>query len=156
MKNLFLSALATVTMFVTLYSCSTNDDDENLSVDAQIQQVSSSVKSGTWIISSYIDSGDDETNDFTGYTFTFEESGSLTATNGTNTYTGSWSVTQDDRSDDDSNDDDIDFNIFFSAPEKFQDLTDDWDVVSVSSTKIDLIDISGGNGGTDTLTFVKQ
>jgi hypothetical protein len=35
----------------------------------------------------------------------------------------------------------------------FEDLVDDWDFISVSNTKIELIDISGGNGGTDYLTF---
>ena len=35
----------------------------------------------------------------------------------------------------------------------FEELNDDWDVVSQSATKIELIDVSGGNGGTDYLTF---
>ncbi len=38
----------------------------------------------------------------------------------------------------------------------FEELSDDWDIISHSSTKIELIDISGGNGGTDYLTFEKQ
>jgi hypothetical protein len=38
----------------------------------------------------------------------------------------------------------------------FEDLNDDWDIISRSSTKIELIDISGGNGGTDYLTFEKN
>ena len=29
----------------------------------------------------------------------------------------------------------------------FEDLNDDWDFISQSSTKIELIDVSGGNGG---------
>ena len=38
----------------------------------------------------------------------------------------------------------------------FEDLNDDWDIISQSSSKIELIDISGGNGGTDYLTFEKK
>ena len=38
----------------------------------------------------------------------------------------------------------------------FEDLNDDWDFISQSSTKIELIDVSGGNGGTDYLTFEKN
>ncbi|MDA0719138.1 MAG: hypothetical protein O2934_03230 [Bacteroidetes bacterium] len=51
--------------------------------------------------------------------------------------------------------DDDDFILDFAVPESsdFEDLIDDWDFISVSNTKIELIDISGGNGGTDYLTF---
>jgi hypothetical protein len=35
----------------------------------------------------------------------------------------------------------------------FEDLNDDWDIISHSPTKIELKDVSGGNGGTDYLTF---
>ena len=84
----------------------------------------------------------------------------MVATNGTNTMTGTWSVTDDSNSssDDSNDDDDIDFNIFFPVPDSndFQDLNDDWDIVSTSSTRIELIDISVGNGGTDMLTFEKN
>jgi hypothetical protein len=54
-----------------------------------------------------------------------------------------------------SSDDDDDFILDFAVPESsdFEDLIDDWDFISVSNTKIELIDISGGNGGADYLTF---
>ena len=50
----------------------------------------------------------------------------------------------------------IDFNIFFSAPPDFAELTEDWNIISYSSQKIELIHESGGNGGTDLLTFEKN
>jgi hypothetical protein len=78
----------------------------------------------------------------------------LTATNGTLTHTGIWSVT-DSNSNDDSMDD-LDFNIAFTTPANFLELTDDWDIQSRTDTKIELIDVSGGNGGTDYLTFEKN
>ncbi|MDX1313889.1 MAG: hypothetical protein R3356_00185 [Eudoraea sp.] len=49
----------------------------------------------------------------------------------------------------------IDFNIFFAAPEDFAELTEDWNIVSYSSNKIELIHVSGGNGDIDLLTFEK-
>jgi hypothetical protein len=61
-----------------------------------------------------------------------------------------------DDSNDDSPSNDLDFNIGFTAPANFADLTDDWDIVTYSDTTISLIDISGGNGGTDTLVFTKN
>ncbi|MCB0457968.1 MAG: hypothetical protein KDC91_09510 [Flavobacteriaceae bacterium] len=119
-------------------------------------------QSGTWRITSFIDSGQDETSDFNGYIFTFNENGTVTATKGATTISGTWSVSDDSSnssSDDDGNStDDDDFNLFFSvSPDSdFEDLNDDWDFISVSSTKMELIDISGGNGGTDYLTFQKN
>ena len=80
----------------------------------------------------------------------------LTATNGTNSYSGTWSVTSSDDSNDDNPSSDLDFNILFSSPADFADLTDDWDIVTYSSTTISLRDVSGGNGGTDILVFTKN
>jgi hypothetical protein len=55
-----------------------------------------------------------------------------------------------------SSSDDLDFNISFASPPDFEELSDDWDFISQSSSKIELIDVSGGNGGTDYLTFEKN
>lgn len=137
-----------------LASCS---GDDSSSTSSTLTDVVNTATQGTWHITSYIDSGNDETGHFTGYNFTFGGSNALTATNGTNTYTGSWSVTDSSNSsDDDSPGSDIDFNIVFSAPASFQDLTDDWDIQERTATRIKLIDVSGGNGGTDYLTFEKN
>ena len=137
---------------VNVASMCSNDDDSSSSVNQTT--VVNTVSSGTWRITLYNDSGTIKTNQFTGYNFTFGPSNVLTATNGTQTYTGSWSVT-DSNSNDDSMDD-LDFNIAFTAPANFLELTDDWDIQSRTDTKIELIDISGGNGGTDYLTFEKN
>lgn len=162
MKNIkkYLQVLALV--FV-LGACTSDDNSTNNSNDlnAQIQEITDIALSGTWIVTSFIDSGVDETDDFAGYSFAFNADGSLVADNGTNTVEGSWSVTGDDSDDsmDDSPDDDsddIDFNIFFASPDNFNELTEDWEIVSQSSTKIDLIHVSGGDGSTDTLKFEKN
>lgn len=152
MKKYFISAVLTLGLFLITFSCSS--DTVMTDNSAEIKQISDAAKSGTWRITNYNDSGQDETGDYTGYSFSFNENGTLIATNGTNTYNGTWSVSDDSSSDDDP--DDIDFNIFFASPPNFEDLSDDWDIVSSSSSKIELIDISGGNGGTDLLTFEKN
>ena len=51
---------------------------------------------------------------------------------------------------------DIDFNIFFASPADFSELSEDWDIITNSSSKIELMHVSGGNGGTDLLTFEKN
>lgn len=127
--------------------------DDSSSSQNEIDQISDDLTAGKWIITEFIDSGKDETSNFSGYLFTFNSSGSLVATKGSTTYTGTWSITEG--SGDDSPDD-LDFNIFFNLTNQFEDLNDDWDIVSNTSSKIELIDVSGGNGGTDNLTFERD
>ena len=141
-----------VVLAIGFASCS--DDDDNLSNNDVKTEIENNVKNNAWRITKYIDSGDDELNHFTGYNFTFGDGNVLTANNGTNNYTGTWSVSSSNSSDDSQ--DDLHFNIFFASPSDFQELSDDWDIVSQSSVKIELIDVSGGNGGTDYLTFEKN
>ncbi|SHJ02974.1 hypothetical protein [Algibacter luteus] len=138
-------------VLLSFISCSNDDDSSSINVNNQVQK---NVQSGTWRITKFEDSGKDETNHFTGYNFTFNSTGVLNANNGITNYDGTWSLTHSN-SDDDSVDD-LDFNINFNLTNDFEDLNDDWDLISQTATKIELIDISGGNGGTDYLTFEKN
>lgn len=150
-------------MFMVTLGCEKSEDDNmmnNLSA-AQITELNGIAASGTWTIAYYFDTDKEETAHFNGYTFTFNTDGSLVATNGTTTVNGTWSVTDSDSSDDSSDDSpsddsDVDFNIAFVSPADFADLTDDWDIVEYTAVRIELIDISGGNGGTDKLVFEKD
>jgi hypothetical protein len=153
-KVSFYSMLACVFLLNTASMCSSDDDNSTSTTDPT--PVINTVTQGTWRVTYYFDTDSDETSDFSGYNFAFGTSNVLTATNGTNTYTGSWSVTSDDSSGDDNPSGDLDFNILFASPADFADLSDDWDIVSRTDTKIELIDVSGGNGGTDYLTFEKN
>jgi hypothetical protein len=153
MKKVILIPMLFCLFMLNVASMCSSDDNSSSSQDPT--PVINAATQGTWRVTSYVDSGTDETNHFTGYNFTFGNGGVLTATNGSNTVTGTWSVLNDDTNDD-SPSNDLDFNIGFTAPANFADLTDDWDIVSYSDTTISLIDISGGNGGTDTLVFTKN
>ena len=153
MKNLKIKTLTLLLGLFTFVSCSNDSDNPNNNNNTQ-NLIENIVQDGTWRITKFIDSGTDETNHFTGYNFTFNSSGVLNANNGTNNYNGTWSIS-DSNSNDDSQDD-LHFNINFNLTNDFEDLNDDWDFVSQTSTKIELIDISGGNGGTDYLTFEKN
>lgn len=138
-----------------LSSCSSDDSANN--VGNNPTPIINALNSGNWRITKLIDSGEDETNDYINYVFNFGTNNVLTATN-TNTYSGIWSVTNDSN-DDDNPSNDLDFNIIFTSPAPINfidDLSDDWDILTYSNTKIELIDVSGGNGGTDYLTFEKN
>ena len=157
-RTINFAMLLLLTFSLMSSTCSSDDDNININDNsAEIQDVTNTAETGTWIITYFYDTDSDETSDYTGYEFTFGANGVLTATNGMNTHTGTWSVTDDSNSSDDSNDDDdIDFNISFLSPPDFEELSDDWDIMTHTSTKIELTDVSGGNGGTDFLTFEKQ
>ena len=143
--------LLTIGLLALATSCSKWQDNQK-----QITKISTD---GTWVVSSYIENGDDETADFTTFRLTFLESGVLNATDllssNSNPYAGSWSIT-DSNSNDDDNLADLDFNINFNVSNKLDDLSDDWDILSYTDTEIKLIDVSGGGGGTDYLTLSKQ
>ena len=150
MKKLkLISIVLGMFSLLLVMACSKDDDNTNTLIGIQ-----SNVENGTWRISKFVDSGTDETNDFTGYNFTFKSSGVLNADNGINNYEGTWSIRDSNSIDD--NQDDFEFNIHFNLSNDFEDLNDDWDFISQSSIKIELIDISGGNGGTDYLSFEKN
>uniref|UniRef100_UPI004049B9E5 hypothetical protein n=2 Tax=Flavobacterium sp. TaxID=239 RepID=UPI004049B9E5 len=138
-------------VLITTTMCS-SDDNSSSNNPADVINI---VSSGTWRITSYADSGEDETNNYNGYNFTFGPNNLLTANNGTNNYTGYWSV-ENSNSNDDSPSNDLDFNITFSTPLQFVELSDDWEILQRSATVISLTDVSGGNGGTDFLTFTKN
>jgi hypothetical protein len=152
MKKAFLVGL----LLVSVIAC--DDDNDALSTSAKVSEARNTAVSGEWRITKFVDSGTDETNHFNGYTFQFGSSGSLTATNSTNTYTGTWSVTDDGSGDDNRDDDfdDIDFNIIFTLPADFAELSEDWEIVSLAESRMEFRHVSGGNGGTDLLTFEKM
>ena len=155
--NIFL--IAALSLFVV--ACDSGDDsnDDNNNNSNSADLTSEIMEQGDWQITRFEDSGEDQTNDFNGYTFVFNTDGTVVASNGTQTIDGTWNIFDDSSnssSDDDGNSsDDDDFILSFNVPETsdFEDLNDEWDFNSVSATKIELIDISGGNGDMDYLTF---
>lgn len=110
------------------------------------QDLNDILLNGPWYVATYLDDGDDETYDYYGYNLTFNSGGSIVAENGTNTFNGTWSVTGSST---------MDLNLDFGTQIPFDEFNDDWDVLSFTATTINLEDVSGGNGGTDTLIFQK-
>ena len=145
MKKIALIAFAAL----TIISCKKEDQTSSKSK----VEIEKNLIIGTWKITKFTDSGNDETNDFSSYIFTFNNSGTLTANNITNNYIGTWSIEETSNSDD--NNDDIDLYINFNLSNNFKDLNDNWNFFSQTESKIELIDISNGNGGTEYLTFQK-
>ena len=154
MKNKITNILTLMIFAFAILSCSTSDDstDDNTSGNTTVEQTENIAQNGSWKITYFWDTDHEETSNFSGYSFSFNTDGTLVATNGSAPpVNGTWSVTSGSS----SSDDDDHFNIFFASPDDFEELSDDWEIVSISSSKIELTDVSGGNGGTDFLTFEK-
>jgi hypothetical protein len=123
---------------VTLISCKKHDS----------AQAARNLEKGTWKITFYEDKGNNETVHFNGYSLDFSSSGKVTATAGSVSYSGTWATGLDDNEN----------KLFldFGAPAPVNELNNDWHIKHQSSTKIELDDISGGNGGTEYLTLEKE
>lgn len=134
----------TAIISLALLSC---EKDSNAKDDTG-STTSSIVSLGSWKITLFNDSGNDETSDFSGYAFTFNSNGSVTSVKNTNTVTGTWSTGIDDSQNK--------LILNFGTTIPFDDLNEDWDILERTLVKIRLQHISGGNGGTDLLTFEKN
>ncbi len=141
-KTLLVFAVA---LTVLIGSCS-KDDDSNTTISTAL--VNTTISSGTWRVTYFWDTDHDETNHFTGYNFTFSSGGVLTAVSGANTSSGTWATGTDNSK--------IKLVILFTTPADFSDLSEDWEVTERTDSRIKLQHISGGNGGTDFLTFEKN
>jgi len=141
MEKVILSLFIFSSLF---FSCKKDDNNSTISTT----NVTSTVSSGNWRVTYYWDTDHDETNNFTGYNFVFNSNGTITATKAATIISGSWSTANDDSK--------VKFVLSFSTPAAFLEISDDWHTIERTDTKIKLQDISGGNGGTDYLTFEKN
>jgi len=139
-----LLAVAVITAFA---SC--NSDDYKTGAD----DVSDTVKDGTWKVSYFYDSGKEETSNYEGYNFTFGNNTVLTALKGTDSYAGVWSVA---KSTSDSDLHSTIFKIAFGSPDVLINLTGDWKVVENTGTSLKLKDDSKGDTVVDYLNFEKN
>jgi hypothetical protein len=136
MKKLLTPFLLVSLLF---FSCSNNSTSITPSTTAFIEQ-------GNWKITYFEDNSKNETAKYSGFVFHFNSNGNMSATSASITVNGTWSSGNDDSQDK------LYLN-FTTSP--FDDLSEDWHVVEQNSSTIKLEDVSGGNGGTDYLTFEK-
>jgi hypothetical protein len=139
MKTPFLfSLLIAITVFTS--SC-----DPAGGTDSNTSQV---VTSGSWRVTLFTDSGNDETSDFTGYTFTFSNSGTLSAIKNGITTNGTWNVSSS------SNKFNINLGPKVDSNKPLGELTDDWKILSNTETVIRLTDDNSSSN--EFLTFTKN
>ena len=136
--------MRTTLLFLALALSFVSCDPGN-NVASDVSQVASS---GTWRVTLFTDSGNDETTDFSGYSFTFSNGGTITALKNGVSKTGTWSVNTS------SNKFIIDLGTKDNTNKPLGELTDDWKILSASSTEIRLGD--DNTASNEFLTFTKN
>lgn len=100
------------------------------------------INNGKWKITKFEEDGKNQTDYFAGYVFEFNTNGIVTATKDGKVVRGTWSKGGNK------------FVINFdTAP--FNELNEDWVVVSGTATSMQLKHVSGGDGSIDYLNFEK-
>lgn len=125
---------------------SIDDCNDNSSSGTNNLNFIETLTSGTWYISYFFDDTD-ETSDYAGYNFIFNTNGTSKAIKNATTINGTWNTFVDSG----VNKLDLNFDGII-----LDEIEDDWRIIEYSSTVIKLKDVSGGNGGTDYLTFTKN
>jgi hypothetical protein len=147
MKKLKLIPFLAVLFMLNVASTCSNDDSSSDSPSTS--QITTNTTSGAWRVTFYQEDGSTQTSDFSGYNFSINSNGIITAVNGTTTKTGTWSTYTDSGY--------SKFDILFSDLDgPFESISEDWKVLSSTTSKLELKHISGGDGSIDYLTFEKN
>ncbi len=146
MKKFKLFSILSLLLFVSI-GCS--DIDDTSTQVSNPTEITSTVTDGSWVVTLYKEGDVIQTSNYSGYSFTFGSDGSLSATNGSTTQSGDWSTYADSGN--------TKFNIMFEALDgPFEEISEDWNVISRTATKVELKHVSGGDGSIDYLTFEKD
>lgn len=105
------------------------------------------ISDGLWNITNYLDRSKNETSDYIGYQFNFENNGTVIVYNNNNNFSGTWKTGNDDSKDK--------LIIDFSSPDLLEELSEDWEILQQNDAKIELYHKSGGDGHESFLTFEK-
>ncbi|MCA1966205.1 MAG: hypothetical protein LDL23_06090 [Flavobacterium sp.] len=148
MKKLKLISILSFLFLLNVASMCSDDDDTSSQV-SNPTEITSTVTDGQWIVTLYKENDVVKTNNYSGYNFTFGTDSALSATNGTTTQSGDWSTYADSGY--------TKLDMMFTALDgPFEEISEDWNVISRTATKIELKHVSGGDGSIDYLTLEKD
>ena len=122
---------------------------QDCSNSGSLEDLEAIIIDGTWIVASYIDSGDNDTAVYANYSLEFNADGSVVATDGgSNTFYGTWDAFLNTGGD-------LKLLLDFATQVPFDEFNDDWLVIDLQTDRIELYDLSGGDGTEDFLVFEK-
>lgn len=143
-RFLYPSLFVLVAILSTASMC---EDDDN-SEDRRNKAIETTLGQGTWEVAYFFDKTD-ETSDFEGYTFLFNDNNVARATKNSLSVQGSWDT-------ENSSDGDTKLYLDFGSNGPLDELNEDWVVVESSTLKVTLEHVSGGNGDTDSLILERK
>ncbi len=111
------------------------------------QELRDILQSGTWYIEKYLDDGDDESSDYTGYDFTFFANQTILATNGSQNVDGIWIVTLTGQ--------ELNFEFDMDSPINGAD-DDEYKALQYSPTSVTFVTKNSDGNIEDTLIFKKN
>lgn len=131
---------------VVFASCSSDDDAGDV-YTSEFEQIKTTLPQGKWEVSTFIDGQEDKTSTFESFVFTFNEDGTVEAKTDLFTEGGTWAY-------DNTSNSSEKLILQFGEMNPFDAINDDWDIVSVSNSKVELSD-DDENEDVELLTFVK-
>jgi hypothetical protein len=132
-----------------LFSACQKDDDSNPAPQITINELKTAITNGTWRVTNFNENSVNQTQHFSGFTFTFNSANTVAAVNNTTTYNGTWATGVDDSN--------PKFIMNFSVTSgPFEEISEDWRIIAITATTIDLQHVSGGDGDIDLLTFTRN
>lgn len=109
-----------------------------------ISQFEEDLTTGVWYVDYFFDDYD-ETDNYTGYEFSFALDGTAQTVKAGVTTAGTWALV-----------DDFKFDLFFGTNSPLDELDEDWEILEATAEIIKLKHISGSDGSTDFLTFSRN
>lgn len=123
------------------------DDDESQVIDEV--QVQESLVDGTWRVTYFFDEKD-ETSDYAGYVFIFDDNGTVMATKNSTPVFGTWIAGN-------SISGTVELILGFGLTSPLEELAEDWVILESSDVRIKMQHVSNsGTGDTETLILEKN
>lgn len=116
--------------------------------DSDVDSVAQAVTNGTWRVTHFSERTNNETSDFAGYTFTFQNNGKVLASKNGVIKEGNWSESSS------SQRLVIDLGVKNDGNKPLGELSDDWVIISKTDTKINLADDNASSN--ELLEFTKN
>ncbi len=151
LKPVLIIILMTPANTSNLNDVDTDDHSNDLSPIESKNIVTIIITDGTLKITYYWDTDLNDKINFDGFHFIFRENNIITATDGTTTYNGTWSIAQSNNYIDDLSDEEN--NLVPISSINFVETIDDWGSIDTAPPYIKLNDIIGYNGEVDILFF---
>lgn len=142
-----MKKLALILSLIFLVSCNTDDDAGDV-VTNEFEQIKIILPQGEWKVSNFYESQADHTADFESFTFTFKEDGTVYGQTDLYTENGTWNYESTSEFGEQ-------LVLQFSGTTPFDEITEDWKIVSLSISKIELSKVSSNEEDTKLLTFSK-